>query len=289
MLFTRKWRFPMLNKTFVITELGEPFSWTQKYIDHVQHLKKDGWSWKIFTPNKYDVPEGGNVEVVPMTAEEFADLVEKKLTIRPQMYITDKGVPSVHVTDFYVFTGLIFEDYLLDTDYWGITNMDIVYGNLSKFLSDQELMKYDIWTDDVKNGKGVVNGIFSLWKNHHHVNTLCYRIPSWGAKIAQDPCPKCAGSGLHHHLYGTDEIDMVPILQKLADEGAIKYGHPQYYPLHSYDRLEQHVPDIKLEIKDDGSLWERFRDTDPHGDSDRAGREIAYFHFIRSKEWPKSL
>ena len=44
----------MLNKTFVITEFGSPFSWTQKYIDNVQRLGEFGWHWKIFTPNKYE-------------------------------------------------------------------------------------------------------------------------------------------------------------------------------------------------------------------------------------------
>ncbi len=278
----------MLNKTFVITEFGSPFSWTQKYIDNVQRLGEFGWHWKIFTPNKYE--SKGNVEIVHTTAEEFADLVEKKLAIKPQMFITPEGVPSVHVTDFYVFTGKIFEDYLVNVDYWGITNMDIVYGRLEHFLTDNTLEKFDIWTDDVDAfGQGLINGIFSLWANTDKVNNLCLRIPNWQAKIAQDPCPKCMGiKDAGHTLYGTDEIDMVPITQNAHLKNQIMLGCPKYYPMHSYDRLEQHVPDVKLEIQNDGSLWEKFADTNPHG-VPFAAREIAYFHFIKTKEWPKCL
>lgn len=281
----------MLNKTFIITEFGNPFSWTQKYIDHVQFLKKDGWNWKIFTPNTYNVPEGGNVEVVPMTATQFAVLVEEKLGVKPQMFITQKGVPSVHITDFYVFTGLIFEDYLKDVDYWGITNMDIVYGNLSKFLPDSELRGYDVWTDDVGPEGGRVNGIFSLWRNTERINKICLRVPNWRAKLSALPCPKCLGEEeQHHHLFGTDEIDMVPIMQQLASSRTISYGYPPYYPYHSYDRLRQHLPEPRLSIKPDGSLYELFPDSlHPNGVGmfdGMTGKEIMYFHFIRTKEWP---
>lgn len=281
----------MLNKTFVITEFGEPFSWTQKYIDHVAHLDFDGWNWKIFTPNKYE-HNSPNVEVVPMTAEEFVGLVEKKLGVRPNMFITPKGVPSVHVTDFYVFTGLIFEDYLdaSRVDYWGITNMDIVYGNLSKFLPDSELIKCDVWTDDVGPEGGRVNGIFSLWRNSKWVNNLCMEIPGWEQKLTMPPCPKCMGTGDQHTLAGTDEIDMVPIMQDLAKQGAIEYGYPPHYPFHSYDRLPQHMPIPNLKLFSDGSLYEIVKDQiypDGLGMFDGGtGKEIMYFHFIRTKTWP---
>lgn len=280
----------MLKKCFVITELGSPFSWTQTYINHVQRLKDDGWCWKIFTPNKYDVPVDGNVEVIPMTAEELADLVKEKLGVKPNLTITSKGVPSVHVTDFYVFTGLIFEDYLEDVDYWGITNMDIVYGNLSKFLPDEELIKYDVWTDDVGPEGGRVNGIFSLWKNKGVINRLCLGIQDWEGKLAQAPCPKCGDFGATHTLFGTDEIDMVPIMQELARTEAIRYGYPPHYPYHSYDRLHQHMPKPNLKLFEDGSLYEIIKDeVYPDGMgmfNGDTGKEIMYFHFIRTKNWP---
>lgn len=280
----------MLNKTFVITEFGTPFSWTQEYINHVQRLGKDGWNWKIFTPNKYDTPRGGNVEIISMTAEEFADLVEEKMGVKPNMFITPKGVPSVHVTDFYVFTGLIFEDYLEDIDYWGITNMDIVYGDLSKFLPDEELLKYDVWTDDVGPEGGRVNGIFSLWKNIPRINRLCLYVPNWKEKLAQAPCPKCMGEGNSHTLYGTDEIDMVSIMQRLANQKDVEYGYPPHFPLHSYDRLHQHVPKPNLKLFDDGSLYEIIKDEvypDGLGMFDgNTGKEIMLFHFSHSKKWP---
>lgn len=279
----------MLKKTIILTQFGSPHVWTEQFLENVGKLGQYGWYWKIFTENKYDnVPE--NVKIVPMNTEQFNDLVQEKLGVRPNMFMTSKGVPSVHVTDFYVFSGLIFEDWLKDSDYWGIANIDIVFGRLDHFLPDSELEKWDVWTDDVN----VFNGIFSLLKNTKEVNELCLEIPLWKEKIAQGPCNKCLGlpGETSHSLAGTDEYDMTEVLKRPDILEKVKYGYPLYHFMHSYDRLEQHVPEVKLEIQPDGSLWELFTDTaapDWIHTHSHAAREIAYFHFIRTKAWPNII
>jgi len=277
----------MLKKTIILTQFGSPHEWTEQFLENVGRLGQHGWYWKIFTENKYDnVPS--NVEIVPMNTEQFNDLVEKKLGVRPNMFMTDKGVPSVHVTDFYVFSGLIFSNWLKDSDYWGIANIDIVFGRLDHFLPDSELEKWDVWTDDVN----VFNGIFSLLRNVPEVNTLpITRISNWQEIITQEPCEKCVGEtgAIQHTLIGSDEYIMTEVLKMPDVLKTIRYGYPKYHFMHSYDRLEQHVPEVKLEMQDDGSLWELFADTNApdwvHAHS-HAAREIPYFHFIRTKKWP---
>lgn len=269
-----------LSKVFILTQFGEPHSWTQEYIDHVQHLEKYGWYWKIFTPNP--LKSKGNVEVIPMTTDQFNDLVFSKLHVRPNLFMTERGVPSVHMTDFCVAWGVIFEDYLKGYDYWGIPNWDIVYGRLDRFLPDSELEKYDVWTDDSK----AFNGIFSLMKNIQPVNDLFMRIENWRAKFGQPPCPRCVDGIGSHVLFGTDEYDMTEVLKR---QSLIRYGQPLNYPIHSHDRLENHVPDVKLEMKKDGTLMELLTDVAPpnwiHA-YPHFGREIPYFHFMRTKKWP---
>jgi len=276
-----------MKKTFLITEFGAPFSWTDKYIQNCGQLEKYGFYWKIFTPNKYEnVP--ANVEIVDMNTEQFCDLVEKKLEVRPNMYITDKGCPSVHITDFYVFSGAIFEDYLTDSDWWGITNMDVVYGRLDHFIPDSELEKYDIWTDDVN----AINGVFSLWRNTPKVNKLFLVLADWKEIIGQPVCDKCCGQDVDnkgHSLYGSDEYHMTNVMKDPRILAEIRYGYPKYYPIHSYDRLETQVPDVKLEMKDDGSLWELSNDTRPpvwEHTHKHFGREVGYYHFGVTKKWP---
>jgi len=275
-----------MQKVFLITEFGSPFSWTEKYIENTGKLGSTGWHWKIFTPNKYDnLPP--NVEIVDMTAEQFAELVEKKLGVKPNMFTTKSGVPSVHITDFYVASGIIFEDYIKGFDFWGITNMDIVYGRLSHFVPDSLLEHCDIFSDDINT----INGIFCLFRNTPKVNNLFKEIPDWQAKFTQQPCKKCLGEGGNHTLFGTDEYDLTNVVRKKTFE-ELKFLFPLYYPMHGHDRLEHQVPEPKLSIKEDGSLWELSSDVaHPNWAHARPliGREILLYHFMRTKCWPKCL
>lgn len=270
-----------LSKVFLISEFGSPFDWTPKYLENIGKLGKYGWYWKIFTPNKYEnVPE--NVEIVNMTAEQYSELVEKKLGYKPNIYITEKGIPSVHITDFYIFSGVVFEDYIKGFDFWGITNMDVVYGRLDHFIPDSMLENCDVFTDDVNT----INGVFCLWRNVPYVNELFSRIKGWSKIITQPVCPQCTTGEGGHKLLGSDEYVMTEVMKISTD---IVYKYPLYYPLHSHDRLEQHVPGPKLEFKPDGSLWELFADTkSPNWVHARPfiGREILYYHFCSTKTWP---
>ncbi len=260
----------MIKKVFLQTQFGKPHSWTQEYFDNCNKLEKYGWYWKIFTPN--DIKSQGNVEVIKMTLEEFDALILDKCAVNPENYLENE-LPHKLVSDYYPAYGLIFEDYIKDFDYWGHTNWDIVYGRLDKFIPDSEISKYDIWTDDVNT----INGIFTLYKNETYINLLFMSIPEWKEMFVR------------HQLFGVDEYHMTELVKKEAKEKTIKYGFPPYYFLHSHDRLEQHVPDVKLEMKEDGSLFELFQDINhPNWQHARpiAGKEIAFFHFLRTKKWP---
>lgn len=267
-----------MNKTFLITMFGSPFEWTQQYIDSVQHLQQYNWNWKIFTPHKFE--SKGNVEIVPMTIEEYANLVFSSLGIRPNLFLSEKNIPSVHITDFYIFSGIVLADYLKGVDYWGITNMDVVYGRLNRFFPDETLG--DIFSDDVYT----INGVFSLFKNSETINNLFRKLPLWKEVLSQLPCDGCTVGG-RHTLYGSDEYLMTDLVRELKD---IRFVTPKYYPMLSHDRLEQHYPMPKLQRKEDGTLFELFRDIVQDSSYVHArpviGREIPLFHFSRTKRWP---
>lgn len=258
----------MIKKVFILTQFGSPHSWTQQFIDHVQYLGQFGWHWKIFTPNKLE--SKGNVEVIPMTIEELNELMERKIGVNPKNFILENGTPSKHVSDFYVAAGAIFQDYIQGFDYWGITNWDIVYGRLHHYFPDELLTACDIFSDEINT----INGIFSLFKNNDYINNMFREIPEWEKKFTT------------HQLYGTDEYDMTDVVRKHKD---ITFIFPQYYPLHGHDRLEHQCPSPKLSLKVDGSLWELSEDVGgPKWVHARplVGREIPYYHFIRTKKWP---
>lgn len=264
----------MIKKVSLLTQFGTPHSWSKEFIKNIGTLGKYGWYWKIFTPNKYEnVP--ANVEIVPITIKEFNLLIEKKLGFNPKNFLTDKGVPSKAVSDFYVASGVIFEDYIKSYEYWTMSNWDVVYGRLDHFLPDVMLRTMDIFTDDV----GIVNGVFSVFKNTPIVNNLFREIPDIEKMLTE------------HKLFGIDEYYLIDPIKKAQALNKITYNHPEYYPFHSYDRLIQHWEGPQLEIRDDGSLWERFKDMNPpkgyiNFPKGYIAREIMYFHFSYTKKWP---
>ncbi len=266
-----------MKKTFLILMLGTPFPWIDQWVPSVQHLAKDGWDFKVFTPAP--LTSQGNVEFCPMTAEEFNKLAFQKIGVNPGVWITDKGIPSKHVTDYIVAHGAIFESYIKGSDYWGHIGLDNVVGNLSKFLPDEELSKWDFWSDDIQT----VNGNFLLVKNTPWITRTFMDIPKWQYLLSAGDCPGCVGEGTHE-LAGTDEYLMTQVVKDSP-----KFGYPKRFFIHSHDRLFQHYPQVHVSQDPDGTLWEHFKDAGPPSwvhFHDAFAKEIAYYHFQRTKKWP---
>ena len=93
--------------------------------------------WKIFT-NISPCEAPNNVEFIPFSAEEFKTLAEEKLGIKPTF--TD----PYKVCDFRITFGKLFEDHLKGYDYWGHGDIDLVYGNLEKFIAPLFPYQYDV-------------------------------------------------------------------------------------------------------------------------------------------------
>jgi hypothetical protein len=270
-----------MKKCFCIMELGSPHEWSQRFIDHLRIQEQYGWYWKIFTPNIYQA--GTNVEIVPMTVEQFNDLTERKLGVRSTLTITEKGIPSFHVTDFVVMIGAIFEDYLKDFEFWGTMGIDNLVGRLDHFIPDSALEKTDIWSDEI----GGINGNFCLFRNTEHINNIFKKIDGWEAAVRQPPCLGCTENGTHR-LFGTDEYLLSNLMEDIVEKKEARVTYPKHFLIHSHERLEIHRPLPKLNRFDDGTLWELIRDPSPpewQYKHEYFGREIAYFHFSQTKRW----
>jgi hypothetical protein len=273
----------MLRKVFIQCQFGAPHPWSEQYYDHFKKLEKHGWYMLVFTPN---APNGftdssprrsseGNITFWRMTVEEYDELLFKKTGVRANNHLTDKGVPAKLISDHYVAWGQVFQDCMLevaDFDYWGITNFDMVYGRLSKYVPDADLIKYDIWADE---DNPAINGIFTLFRNDERINNLFRMVPNWEQSFAV------------HQPTAFDEIQMSEVVRTLNERGLIKVGHPEHGPLHNHDRLPQHQPRPNLYIEPDGALMEKYQDTVfPPARRDHHRQEIAMFHFSRTKAWP---
>jgi hypothetical protein len=70
--------------------------------------------------------------------------------------------------DFKPLYGHVFEDILMDYEFWGYGDIDIVYGDLSKFYSELNLKKYDIFTFR----EYIISGALTIMKNNSYFKML---------------------------------------------------------------------------------------------------------------------
>lgn len=97
-----------------------------------------GIDFHIVTDNdmsSYELPE--NVRVINMSFAELQDLVKVKF---PGVDIClDR---PYKVCDFKVAYGYLFQEYIKSYDYWGIFDVDLIFGDIEKFLPDNGDNRY---------------------------------------------------------------------------------------------------------------------------------------------------
>jgi len=108
--------------------------------------------------------EPGNVKIIAFSLADFNALASRKLGFAIQVERLRK------LCDFKPAYGLIFEEYLHGIDFWGQCDIDLVFGNIRKFVN-RLLPNYDVITAR----KEYVVGHFTLYRNAAAVNTLFKR------------------------------------------------------------------------------------------------------------------
>ena len=86
--------------------------------------------------------------------------------------------------DYRPTLGVMYKDVLEGFDFWGTTDLDVVYGNPDHFMPDAVLKEVDIISDE----KNYIGGHWTLYRNIPAVNTLYMKHPAW-TEILQDPKP----------------------------------------------------------------------------------------------------
>lgn len=96
------------------------------------------YNWLIFTDNK-QYPHGiaSNTEFISMEFKDLQARIRKKINekcICPTPY---------KICDYRPAFGTIFSEYLHNSEYWGFCDLDMLFGNLDKYLSGPIADKYD--------------------------------------------------------------------------------------------------------------------------------------------------
>ena len=108
------------------------------------------YNWLFFTDDKtlYNYPQ--NVKVVFETSDDFINRIHTKLNIQTNIRQMHK------LCDFKPAYGFICEEFLEDYLFWGFCDIDLIFGNLNHFITDEMLVEYD---------KLFCLGHFQMYKN----------------------------------------------------------------------------------------------------------------------------
>ena len=109
----------------------------------------------IFTDDKtkYDYPK--NVKVIYITLKEIKQKIQEKFDFNISLEYSYK------LCDYKPTYGYVFQEYLQEYDFWGFCDLDVIYGDLRKYLDNKNIDKYD---------KIYTNGHFSIHKNEERIN-----------------------------------------------------------------------------------------------------------------------
>ena len=99
--------------------------------------KNREYNWLIFTDDLENYRYPNNVTKIFMQFDKMIEIIEDKFQFKT-------NITSPHkLCDFKPAYGFLFEEYITEYEFWGFCDVDVIFGNLDDFLTDNLLEKYD--------------------------------------------------------------------------------------------------------------------------------------------------
>ena len=127
----------MKNKVAILAvyfgRLPSYFEYTKKGI----HFNKD-FNWFIFSDQFETITIDKNITYIPISFKEI------NLRLKA-LFNDDFNISSPYkLIDLRPLYADLFYDYIKDYNWWGFTDLDVIYGDFSKFINDKILDNFDI-------------------------------------------------------------------------------------------------------------------------------------------------
>lgn len=113
----------------------------------------------VFTDDNRQWDKPINVEIIKISFEDFKEKIQKKFDFKISLDTPYK------LCDFKPTYGYAFPEYIEGKSYWGYCDLDIIFGNLLKFLPINEYDKISYL------------GHFCLYKNNPQINSMFKKTP----------------------------------------------------------------------------------------------------------------
>jgi hypothetical protein len=198
-------RDPIVNRILMTAAyFGRWPNWFPAYIASCAANKEIDW---LFLTD-CEIPENPypNIRYAAMT---LADLNQRatetlKVPVRKDVYSQCDIRPAY---------GLILEEFFQGYEFWGHTDVDIIWGDIKTFISDEILDKNSI----VSSRKNTFSGHFTLYKNVDSINNLFRKHVEWKNFVENET----------YHCF--DEKRMGQLIRTISEDGKWD-DHKIYWP-----------------------------------------------------------
>mgnify|MGYP000633849061 CR=1 FL=1 len=168
------------------------------------------------------------------------------------------------ICDIRVAFGDIFKEELQDYDFWGYCDVDIIWGDIRKFITGEKLNFYDI----ISSRKENTSGHFTIFRNNENLNTFYKTIPDYQRLFQLEKLQRMDEEVLSSHLKQTMGQQVNPFKvcwdKILLNSEAGRDSHQEYM----YNRW----------LWKDGKIFQI--------QNGRIMKEVMYLHFIN---WKRTL
>lgn len=191
-----------------------------------------------------------------MSLRSLFRLLQQKLHISGFGY---RDFRAYKICDYKPMFGLVFSEYLKGYDYWGYCDIDMVIGNLDKFLAPTNINGADI-----VSGTQTISGYMTLYKNNDSINNL-FRKSS--------DCLQVINSA-QNFIFDEHGNDKIMAMKHVVAQENLEFKRIENF-VHN-DCGSNNVQRNWKYLWQDGQLLDQL-----------THQEIGAFHFVSSKRNPK--
>jgi len=228
--------------------------------------------WLFISDNPTTQKPFPNIEFYKITFPDYEKLLSKKLGF------------NVVISDFYKLCdykptlGLVFEEHLKGYDYWGYSDIDIIWGDIRKFLLKEKFQCYNCFSSHCDR----LAGHFTLFRNTPYNINLFKMIKNYKALLENKE---------HKSVDETALTILIKSYSKpISNFKSINKIYSFFNPL-SRTLFKEHYSTILIDMPwhngsmDHPQVW-YWKDGRVFNERD-AGMEFMYLHFmnLKSKRW----
>ena len=129
--------------------------------------------WIIYTDVDVAGPVPPNISIKQTRVADLNQRCSERLG-------TNIDIQRRKLCDLKVTYGIVFADDLAPFDFWGCSDLDIIWGDIRRFATDARLRELDIFS----SRKEKLSGHCTFYRNTAEVNRLFERIPNVRALLA---------------------------------------------------------------------------------------------------------